>query len=138
MLLFSSCSEFTENQQALVDKKWHLHEVGAIEFKSDQTYIIHYGDDSTKKLLYEFIEENKISISDPKTQIKVNYFFRTSDSILILVPIHDSLRQNSSLDTSFYHLNPKYEEWETRELFYFGKIISDKDTRVVPYVYFEF
>ncbi len=138
MLLFSSCSEFTENQQALLDKKWHLHEVGAIEFKSDKTYIIHYGDDSTKNLHYEFLEENKIRISDPEKNLFMDYFFLVKDSILYTLPAEDSLRNNDSFDTTFYHLNPKYEDWQARQLFYFGKIISDKDSRVVPNVYFEF
>ena len=66
----------------------------------------------------------------------MDYIFKVKGDILFTLPAADSLRNGTSYDTTFYHLNPKFEDWEARELYYFGKVISDKDPRALPY--FEF
>src|SRR5688572_18405836 len=131
-VLNSGCSE--SPQQALMDKKWYFSKLGYIEFTSDKTYKVYYEGESTSKCDYELIVDDKFRISDPKSGDTMEYIFNVKGDILFILRAEDSLREGTSYDTTFYHLNPEYESWEARELYYFGKVISEKDPRALPYI----
>lgn len=136
LLFIQSCSSFTKNQKALLDKKWYLEKDVYLEFTSDLEYIVH-SKDSVFNYTFEFQKDDVLKITDSKKEDFSSVFFNIKDSILFFVPYESSNRTGDTQDTTFYHLNPKYEYWQTRQLYYYGKVINENG-KPKPFIYFEF
>lgn len=134
--LLLGCSNFSENQKALLDKKWYLNKNVYLEFTSDLEYIIH-SKDSVINYTFEFQKDNVLKIINSKKGDFSSVYFYVKDSILFFVPYESSKRKGDTQDTTFYHLNPKYEFWQTRQLYYYGKVINDNG-KPKPFIYFQF
>lgn len=127
------CSEFSSEQQALLDKKWYNSDNWNLKFNSDNNYVINYPNKwHSNNYRFNFLDSNKIVMLDQYGNISSTFFYCVKDSILYTVSAEDTMKLGNSLDTNFYHLNSKYESWQTRELLYFGKIISDYDPMNPP------
>lgn len=133
ILFIQSCSSFSENQKALLDKKWYCGKSCYISFTSEMQQISFY-EGKTSSYEFEFTSDNSLhTISNKENVSDFEGGFFIKDSILVFI---EKYEENVN-DSIFYHLNEKYERWQTRELFNFGKIISKEDPNP-PFIYFQF
>lgn len=133
LLLNTGCSEFSYEQQQLLDKKWYCGKGCSIEFKNDGKEIINF---EYKKTEYdfEFLLENEIKVITNAESLKsYEMAFEIKDSFLLLFYKNPQLQK---LDTSYYHLNPRYEFWQIIEIYKYGKITNQ--LKPLPFAIFEF
>jgi len=130
------CSEFSSNQQAILNKKWYSSKIDCIELNNNKSYILYHREVKIREVPYEFTGDNKFKLIDTLTGNEVEYSFEVKDSVLMFCFARNTIPQNEKIDTFFYHLNSKYDYWQRRELYYYGKIISEKEP--LPYIKFEF
>lgn len=136
-LFIQSCQNVNQ-QEELVNKKWYSSKIDCIEFNNKHSYILYHREVKIREVPYKFTDENKFKLTDTITGKELEYFFEVKDSILMFCDVENTMHQNKKIDTFFLHLNSKYEYWQRRELYYYGKIISEKDPNPSPYIYFEF
>jgi hypothetical protein len=133
--LIQSCQNSNQEEE-LMNKKWYSSKIDCIEFKDNQSYILYHREIKIREVPYEFTGDNKFKLIDTLTGDQVEYYFEVKDSILMFCNIKNTMPQSEKIDTFFYHMNSNYEYWQRRELYFYGKIISEKEP--LPYIKFEF
>lgn len=129
----SGCSE--SPQQALLHKKWYNGKESYIEFKSDMTEVSE-GPNRKLEHKFEWIDGNKIRVISKEANVK-DYIgsFQVKDSVLLLVSDDPNDRETRN-DSVFYLLSDKYEQWQSKQIFIYGKVVTEKEP--LPYIKFEF